>query len=375
MSEKESNMADKVKIGIIGVGQIGKGHVNRYLEIPGAEIVAVADINKEEAKRVGEQAHAKHVFTSFRDLLKVDEIQAVDVCLHNNLHAPVSIAAMEADKHVYCEKPLAGTCADAKAMIEARERTHKMLLMQLSSVFSKETKSAKRLIDEGHLGKLYYAKSSNYRRRGRPYVDGYGTSNFVQKKIAAGGALLDMGVYSISQVLHLLGNPDVLTVSGATHQEVAMYEDRRKSGAYDVEELAIGLVRLAGGITFFVEEAWAINLGGTDGSKVVGSKGGISLNPFAYHTTTADMEMDGKFDLDAADTRWHRCQENFGGFDSPQHHWVAALLGRVKLIDTAALGLNMMKLAEGIYLSKQLGREVTAREVEDKSVSMAVKNL
>lgn len=368
-------MTETVKVGIIGVGQIGKAHVKRYSEIPGAEIVAVADLNKEEAARVGEQTHARHVFTDFRDLLKVDEIQAVDVCLHNNLHAPVSIAAMEAGKHVYCEKPLAGSYRDAKAMIEARERTGRMLLMQLSSVFSKETKAAKRLIDEGHLGRLYYAKSSNYRRRGRPYVDGYGSSNFVQKKIAAGGALLDMGVYTISQVLYLLGNPAALTIAGATHQEIAMYEDRRKSGCYDVEELAIGLVRLAGDITFFIEEAWAINLGGTDGSKVVGSKGGISLNPFAYHATVGDMEMDSKFDLDSADTRWHRCLENYGGYDSPQHHWVAALQKQVKLIDTAALGLNMMKIAEGIYLSKRLGREVTAAEIENSSVSTAMKNL
>jgi len=368
-------MADTVKIGMIGVGQIGKHHVGGYGKIPEAEIVAIADVNQEEAKRVAEGIGVRHVFSDFRDLLAMDEVDAVDVCLHNNLHGPVAIAAMQAGKHVYCEKPLAGSYADARAMVEARERTGRMLYMQANTLFSMETKAAKRVVAEGLLGRIYYAKSSYYRRRGRPYVDGYGTSNFVQKAIAAGGALYDMGIYHIVQVLYLLGQPEVLTISGATHQEIDMYEDRRKSGKYDVEELGLGFVRLGGGISFFVEEAWAIHLGGTDGSKIAGSKGGISLSPLAFHTTTADLEMNGSFDLGAADFRWHACVPEFGAYDSPQHHWIAALQARVELIDTAALGLDMMKIAEGIYLSQKLGREVTAAEVEEASVSTAVRDL
>jgi predicted dehydrogenase len=368
-------VTERVKVGVIGVGQIGKGHVKRYSKIDQAEIVAIADVDEAEAKRVAEVAGAKKVFTDFREMLKLDEIQAVDVCLHNNLHAPVSIAAMEAGKDVYCEKPLAGSLADAKAMIDARERTGRRLQMQANTLFAKETKAAKRLIAEGLLGDPYYAKSSYYRRRGRPYVDGYGTSNFVQKKIAAGGALFDMGIYHIVQVLHLLGNPDVLTVSGATHQEVDMYEDRRKDGNYDVEELGLGFVRLAGGISFFIEEAWAIHLQGTDGSKIVGSKGGITLDPFTLHSTVADMEADATFNLGSADTRWHSCLEDYDGYDSSQEHWIATLQGRVGPVDSAALGLSMMRIAEGIYLSETQGREVTAEEVEAASVSTAIEGL
>jgi predicted dehydrogenase len=259
-------MADKVKLGIIGVGQIGKHHVANYKKIPAAEIVAVADINEAEAKRVAAENNIPRVFTNFRDLLKIEEIVAVDVCLHNNFHAPMTIAALKAGKHVYCEKPMAGSYRDAKAMYDTAKRLKRNLSIQLSTLFSIETKAAKRLITEGQLGKIYYAKSSSYRRRGRPYVDGYGTASFVQKKTAAGGALFDMGVYHIAQVLYLLGNPALKTVCGSTYQETDMYADRRKISGYDVEELGIALVRLAGGITFFIEESWAIHLGGSDGS-------------------------------------------------------------------------------------------------------------
>jgi predicted dehydrogenase len=303
----------------------------------------------------------------------MEEIVAVDVCLHNNLHAPMSIAAMEAGKHVYVEKPLAGSYIDGERMCGAAKKLGRMLAMQLGSLFSKETAAAKRLIDDGHLGKLYYAKSSYYRRRGRPYVDGYGTSSFVQKNVAAGGALYDMGVYHIGQILYLLGNPEVLTVSGQTHQEIDMYEHRRRDGNYSVEELGLGLVRLADGVTFFIEEAWAVHLQGTDGSKVAGSKGGVSLAPFAYHTTISDMEMNATFELDSAMTRWLSVFPETSAYRSPQHHWVGALQGKVGLIPSAIIGLNTMLISEGIYLSQQLGREVTPDEVRRHSVSTALK--
>jgi predicted dehydrogenase len=376
-------MSDEVKLGIIGTGQIGKRHLSAYAggrqrdpspgPIPGVRMVAACDVNEAEARRVADEYAIPHVFTDFRELLAMDEIAAVDVCLHNNLHGPVSIAAMQAGKHVYCEKPLAGSYADAERMCRTAQETDRMLAMQLASLFSKETLAAKRLIDEGHLGKPYYAKSSYYRRRGRPYVDGYGSSSFVQKEVAAGGALLDMGVYHVGQMLYLLGNPEVLTVSGATHQEIAMYEQRRAESRYGVEELGLGFVRLADDITFFIEEAWAIHLGGTDGSKLVGARGGITLSPFAYHTTLGDMEMNAGFDLDSALTRWQRVFPETNAYLSPQHHWAAALRGEVPLLPSAAVGLNTMLISEGIYLSQQLGREVTAREVKERSVSTALK--
>jgi predicted dehydrogenase len=366
-------MSTELKLGIIGTGQIGKSHLKKYSAIPGVKMIAACDANEEEAQRVAKEYDIPQVFTDYRELLKLDDIVAVDVCLHNNLHAPIAMAAMDAGKHVYCEKPIAGSYVDGKAMLAKAQETGRMLSMQLGSLFSMETRAAKRLIEGGELGKLYYAKSSAYRRRGRPFVDGYGTSSFVKKEIAAGGALFDMGVYHISQILYLLGNPDVLTISGTTHQEVAMYEDRREESRYDVEELGLALVRLADNVTFFIEEAWAIHLGNTDGSKVVGSGGGLTLNPFTLHRTVCDMEMNAGFDLNSAKTRWERCFPTTSAYNSPQEHWAAALREEVGLLPTAEIGLNTMLISEGVYLSRELGREVTAAEVLERSASTALK--
>jgi predicted dehydrogenase len=366
-------VSETIKVGVIGVGQIGKFHVSTYAGMPDVEIVAVADLNEAEARRVAEQHGIKQVFADFRDLLKIPEIQAVDVCLHNNLHAPVTIAALEAGKHVLSEKPMAGSYIDALSMYEASERTGQRLGVPLRNIFTPEAKAARRLIDAGSLGELYYARSVGFRRRGRPYVDGYGTANFVQKASAAGGALYDMGVYHISQMLYLLGNPEVLTISGATHQAIPMDEARRSISNYDVEELGLGFVRLAGGITFSIEESWALHYDASESSRIHGSLGGLKLDPLSFYSTIADLEMSGSFDLKLAEFRNHSLNPDYEGFDSAERYWIASLQGRVSGVDLASIALATMLISEGIYLSNRLGREVTPDEVREHSVSTAIK--
>lgn len=368
-------MADadkKIRIGFIGVGQIGKSHLNRYKNIPAADVVAVCDIDEDEVNRVAETFAVPNAYTDFREMLKRDDIDAVDVCLHNNFHMPMTVAALEAGKDVYCEKPMAGAYCDAETMYNTAKKLGRKLSIQLSTLFSKETKAAMHLIDQGMLGKVYHARSVGHRRRGRPFVDGYGTCSFVQKRTAAGGALYDMGVYHIARMLHLLGNPDVERVSGMAYQETDMDEERRASGKYDVEELGLGLVRLAGGATLDIIEAWAIHLGGLGGSSIAGSQGGVQLEPFGFYRSAGDLNLDTSVDLNAFDRRVHMLRGDADAYDSPQHHWIAALQGRVPLLPTAELALNTMLISEGIYLSSKLGREVTAAEVREASVSTSV---
>jgi predicted dehydrogenase len=246
-----------------------------------------------------------------------------------------------------------------------------MLSIQLSTLFARETKLARRLIERGELGRLYHARSAGHRRRGRPFVDGYGTATFVQKRHSAGGALYDMGVYHIAQLLYLLDIPAIERISGKTYQETGMDEGRRAASGYDVEELGLGFVRFAGGVTLDIIEAWAVHLDAFGGSCVLGSKGGLRLNPLSFHTTLHDMEVNTSFEAETTDWRWHQLDESASAFDGPQPHWVAALQGRVPLLPTAEIARNVMLISEGIYLSNSLGREVEADEVRAGSRSTA----
>jgi predicted dehydrogenase len=367
-------MPDKVRIGVIGVGQIGKHHLNVYQQkVADAEIVAIADIDEAEARRVSEAFGIPHVYTDFRELLQRDDIQAVDVCLHNNLHMPVTVAALQAGKHVYCEKPMAGAYCDAEVMLRTAQELDRKLSIQINTLFAKETKAAKALIAQGVLGKPYHARSTGFRRRGRPYVDGYGSATFVQKRNAAGGAMYDMGVYHIATILYLLGNPEVVRISGKLYQETPMDPGRKESSGYDVEELGLGLVRLQDGMTLDIIEAWAIHLDRFESSYIVGTQGGIRLDPFGIFRNMGDLEVDSVANLGSFDWRLHALRENADAYDGPQQHWVAALQGRVDLLPIAEIALNTMLISEGIYLSDKLGREVTAQEVKASSQSTSIK--
>jgi predicted dehydrogenase len=352
-------MPSKLKVGVIGTGIIGKSHVRSYQGMANdVEIVAVADLNVEEATRVAQEAGIKNVFSDYRDLLKMDEIAAVDVCLPNYLHSPVTVDALNAGKHVYCEKPLAPTGAATQAMVDAAEKNGKHLAMQIGTLFSKETRLAKRLIEEGHLGKVYYVKTSHYRRRGRVYVDGYATPHFVQKDKSGGGALVDMAVYHMSRMVYLLGVPEPTTVTASTFQELPMDEKRRRESGYNVEELGTGFVRFANGATMFVEEAWAAHADGGEGDRIMGSLGGIKLEPFTYYTHLFDMDANVTFDIEAYERRQRACGYMGAGYDSSHQHWVWGLLGRVELIPTGYIGHIVARITEAMYRSSDTGREI-----------------
>jgi predicted dehydrogenase len=348
----------KLKVGVIGTGMIGKHHLNAYKDMTDVEVLAVADLRQEEAARIAAEQGIPYVFSDYKQLLAVDEIDAVDVCLHNALHCPVTCEAFAAGKHVYCEKPLTLTSKDARKMVAASEAAGKKLAMQLGTLFSKPARAAKHLIDEGHLGRIYYAKAANYRRRGRPYVDGYGTPPFVQKENSGGGALVDMAVYHIGLMLHLMGNPDLLSVSGSTYQELEMDAKRRKESGYNVEELGLGFVKLAGGITLFIEEAWAIH--GPQGPKhaIYGSQGGLTLDPLTFRSNFSGLDGDTTFDVDAWDWRENQLRPETAGYASSQAHWVAGLLGKVPLIDTGRIGMKIVMIVEALFRSAATGKEV-----------------
>lgn len=366
----DSSQHRPIRIGLIGAGQRAQQHLETYQLVSGAEIVAVADINEALAQRVASTFKIPNVYTDYHELLQRDDLEAVDICLHNNLHRPVAVEAMEAGKHVYCEKPMAGSYADARIMYDTAQALGRKLAIQLFTLFKPETRAAKLLIDDGYLGELYHARSTGFRRRGRPYVDGYGTPTFVQKRHAAGGALYDMGVYHIAGLLYLLGNPSVTRITGKTYQKTAMDPELERSSGYDVEELGLGFIHFMNDVTLDIIEAWAIHLDGFEGSSIVGTLGGVRLQPFGYYHNLGDLEINSTMDLEQISYRWKNVHQGGDVYDSAGHHWVAALQGRVELLPSAELALNTMLISEGIYLSNQLGREVTAEEVQERSVSL-----
>lgn len=359
----------KVSVGIIGVGQIGKKHLETYLTLPEVKVAGICGRDPQKTEAVARQYNLPFWTTDYRALLDRQDISAVSVCLHNNLHMPVSVAALQAGKHVLCEKPIAGSYADGKTMLDAALQAKRLLFIQLSDLFSLETRAAMEAIQNGWLGTPYLAHSAGFRRRGRPYVDGYGTPSFVQKETAGGGALYDLGVYHIANILYLLGNPKPIRISGKLYQQTGMDEKRRQESQFDVEEVALGTVALEKNITLTFIETWAMHLNNLDGSYITGSEGGVRLNPFGLYKSFGNLDLNASADLAAFEFRQNTVGQMAGLFDGPVQHFIAAVQGRVEPIPTAEIALNTMHILEGSSLSDKLSREVSAAEVSESSKS------
>jgi len=365
----------EVRVGILGTGIIAHNHADCYQKIEGVKIVAACDIIPGKLEKFCDKYGIEHRYADYRKMLERDDIDAVSVCVHNNLHAPLAIAVMKSGKDCYCEKPLAGAYADAKSIADAAAETGRKLHVQLAFLYHAATHAAKKLIEDGRLGKIYHARSYGYRRRGRPFVDGYAEKEFNSKYWAGGGALYDMGVYHISQLLYLMGLPKVERVTGKVYQELPMLESRRKESGFDVDELGCGFVSFEGGLTMDILESWAIHAAEFPASMLAGSEGGLALgydNKLKYYNELSGYPMESRVDVAAEQYRTRKADPSLRLNDESQVHFVGALRGDCTLINSADIALQTMLVSEGIYMSGALGREVSAEEILANSKSQAI---
>ena len=370
----------ELRIGIIGTGIIAHSHVEAYQDLPRVKIVAACDLDEGKLSRFCEQYNIEHKYMNFRELLERDDLDGIDVCVHNNLHMPISIEVLRAGFHCYCEKPMAGSYADARKMLDVATECEKKLHIQLATLYTPQAHAAKKFIDENRLGKIYHARSYGYRRRGRPFVDGYATKEFNAKYWAGGGALYDMGVYHISLLLYLLGIPKVERISGQVYQELPMDEERRLEGGFDVEELGCGFVKFENNITMDILESWAIHSGKFPPSMLAGTLGGLTIystgrdngSPLIYHHEELGFPADTEIDVNAEIYRTRQKDPELSRYDGTQSLWIAALRNECELLDTAEIALNTMLISEGIFMSGTLGREVTRDEIISASKCQAI---
>ncbi len=165
-------MDKKVRVGIIGCGGIANGkHMPSLAKIKEVQMVAFCDIVKDKANLAAARfgtADAK-VYTDYKKLLADESIDVVHVCTPNRSHSFISVAALEAGKHVMCEKPMAKTYAESKKMVDASVRTGKKLTVGYQQRWRGDSLYLKDVCENGELGEIYYARSVALRRlRFRP---------------------------------------------------------------------------------------------------------------------------------------------------------------------------------------------------------------
>ena len=251
----------KLKVGIIGVGGIAATHVPGWEASEDAEIAAGSDIRKKALKNWGDQHGVSKLYSDSADLINDKDIDIVDVCTPNSYHAPLSIAALKAGKHVICEKPLAPSPGEIRQMIDARDKSGKLLMTAQHFRFQGSSMAMKAEIDRGILGDVYHARSWMLRRGGAPIGPG-----FILKKHSGGGPCIDIGVHILDLTLWFMGNPEPVAVSGVARAELAKQEGAFTGWGrsaipteYDVEDFAAAFVRFENGATLIIEVSWLLH--------------------------------------------------------------------------------------------------------------------
>lgn len=346
-------MAQKIKVGIIGVGVIGRHHIKGFSAHPNAEVIAVADIDERKAKEAAQQFKIENAFADYREMLRMDELDAVAICTPPFAHMRPTIDAAAAGKHVLCEKPMALNAREAKEMVEAcRSAGVKLGICHGRARFSDPVEYAKSLVESGRLGKVFYGRVSSFRRRGRPGIDILKASKwFLDSSKAGGGAFADIGCYDIDMMLYVLGSPKPISVAAFTFRGVGTIPPEDRGVKYDVEDHAVALVRFEGELALTFEKAWASNMDGGDGARLFGTMGGIKFSPFTLY-----LEEDGE-QKDLTPQIPHRRNKDI--FDD----FVRACMGEKEPITPGEEGLKVMQIIDAAYVSARERREVAVEEV------------
>lgn len=283
---------EKVRIGIVGCGGIANGkHMPALSKLKDVEMVAFCDIVEERAQKAAKQygAEGAKVFTDYRELLKLD-LDVVHVLTPNKSHSPITVAALEAGKHVMCEKPMAINTEEARKMVDAAKRTGRKLTIGYQNRFRPDSMYLKKCVEAGDLGDIYYARALAIRRRAVPT---WGV--FLDAEQQGGGPLIDIGTHALDLTLWEMDNYEPEMVVGSVFRKLGDNENSANAwGPWDpkkftVEDSAFGFVKMKNGATIVLESSWALNMidsneaktilcGDKAGADMLGKDGGLRIN-------------------------------------------------------------------------------------------------
>ncbi len=347
---------NKLRIGIIGLGA-GRGHAAGYQSHAHAELVALADPDENRLKEVGDKYQVPHRYRSAEEMLAKEKLDVVSVCTPNKFHAPLTMAALQAGAHVLCEKPMALHAAEARQMLVVAQQTGKRIMINFSYRFDPKSRALKSQVEAGALGDIYFARTVWHRRRGLPGFGGW----FGQKELAGGGPLIDLGVHRIDLALWLMGYPKPVWVLASTYNHIGTRLAREQGKKFDVEDMAVGLVKFDNGATLEVEASWAANIAENEfmETRLFGTKGG-GIHRNVRETYEFESEVYTERDGFQYDTKLHFPPGP--ALPNQYHHFIESILTDTPHIATGEEGFVVMELLDAIYESAATGRPVEVKD-------------
>ena len=329
-----------LRIGLVGVGAAAQiSHIPTLMRTEGLELVALCDRDPEKAHRVAQKFQIPFASSRLDDLLEDETLDAIDICTPNFLHAPMATAALEAGKHVLCERPLARSADEARQMVKVARKADRVLMCAVQHRFRADAQLLRRVVEKGDLGEIFFAKAGWLRQRTEWDSDEWRR----QKRESGGGVVLDLGFQMLDLALWVLGSPKVQSVTASVH--------RLRKG--EVEDSATAFLRLQGGATLTLELTWGL-LMEKDFAYVnlFGATGAALLNPFRIHKGMHGTLVNVTPTMDTSRNQYKQTIE------AQIVHFADSLCKGQKPMGNADEILTIMELMDAMYRSADQGKEV-----------------
>lgn len=353
---------EKIRVGIIGTGNISGAHMTGYKALGDrVEVVAACDIDADKLARYAAKYGIPRTYTDYNEMMAKEQLDCVSVTTWNAAHKGAAIAALRGGANVICEKPMAMNTAEAEEMLAAAKETGKLLQIGFVRRFGRDADTIRQLSKAGTMGDVYYAKATYLRRNGCP--GGW----FGDKAYSGGGPLIDLGVHVIDLTRYLAGNPKPVSAFGVTYSNLGC---NRAAGAemawerpdsvskyeYSVEDFASAMIRFDNGFTLQVEASFNLNIPHDTGYvQLFGTKSGAKLES----NVELYSDMAGMFVN-------IQPQGNTGfvftdAFNAEIRGFIDAAEGKAPCRATAEDGVALMKILDAIYESAKTGKSVDIR--------------
>lgn len=363
----------KLKIGVVGCGGIAnQKHFPALKENADLnEIVAFCDIVEERAVKAAEEfgAEGAKVYTDYKELLANPDVEVVHVCTPNVSHSEITVAAFEAGKHVYCEKPMSHNSEEAEKMVEAWKKSGKKFTVGYQNRFREEVQNLHDSCVNGDLGEIYYGKAHAVRRRGVPT---WGV--FPNKALQGGGPLIDIGTHALDITLWCMGNYEVDSVTGSVFYKLGGMKEATIGNlfgpwdpeTFEVEDSAMGYIKMKNGAAIALEASWALNilesreasttLCGTLAGAEIHSGMSHSKNELIYNRGRNNQLMQETISPVGGVAYFGGGGGAEGVIDNRQ--WLEAIVNDTEPLVKPEEALMVTKILEAIYRSAQEDKEI-----------------
>lgn len=348
-------MAEKrrTKIGIVGAKFAGSFHADMWRKMHNAEVFAVADLDDKARKSFVNTYDVKRDYETYRELIADPDVDIIDICLPNFLHAEVAVAAMEAGKNVVCEKPIATTGEDAKAVVETQKNTGRFYFYAEDWIFAPSLVRAREIIDEGGIGDVLYCKGKESHNGSH--------SPFAQTiAFCGGGATLHLGIHAAGFFYDLFGMPDSI-VGICTDGLEGNFVHKKMEG----EDWGIGILTYNRGPRVVIEGNYITTGGMDDIIEFYGTEGVLKVDLTFGSPLNVYSRPGYVYAVEKADTTkgWTRPAVNESealGYKDEMKHFLECIEGLEEQHKgtTAEAGFNALKIILAIYRSNSEKRTV-----------------